>query len=273
MSQLSCPYCGGALQREEKIYKCLGGHCFDVASQGYVNLLPPNKKHSKDPGDDRGMVAARNRFLSAGYYEPLLSGLCGLSLRHTGNVVSFLDSGCGEGYYTQGVFRALTGAGRSCRVVGIDISRYAARLAARRLPEAEFAVASAYALPCGANSMDLLLNCFSPLSDREFCRVLRPGGCFLYVVPGPEHLWQLKCAAYDEPYRNVRKIQEYEGFELVDSLTVSENVFLPDRQTVSDLFSMTPYLWNTPESGRKRLEAMDSLETRLEFDIYVYRKL
>ena len=73
-----CPVCAEALQREERRYICPAGHSFDRAKEGYCNLLPVNRKHSKDPGDDKGMAAARERFLSKGYYEPLRALLRGM---------------------------------------------------------------------------------------------------------------------------------------------------------------------------------------------------
>ena len=71
MSLFRCPICAAPLIREGRAYRCSNGHSYDIAREGYVHLLPPNKKHSKAPGDDKDMVAARVRFLGAGYYEPL----------------------------------------------------------------------------------------------------------------------------------------------------------------------------------------------------------
>ena len=48
-----CPVCGNLLKKEEKAYTCPKGHNYDLAKEGYVYLLPPNKKHSKDPGDNK----------------------------------------------------------------------------------------------------------------------------------------------------------------------------------------------------------------------------
>lgn len=133
--------------------------------------------HSKAPGDDREMVAARAAFLERGYYAPLRQALEELVLEASAHLEGpvLLDSGCGEGYYTAGMFRALERAGHRPRAAGIDISKYALRRAAKRLPEGEFAVASAYRLPLADASADLLTNVFSPLSAEEFARVLRPG--------------------------------------------------------------------------------------------------
>ena len=75
-SLFCCPLCLGNLERSEGRYHCSSGHSFDVASAGYTHLLPANRKHSKNPGNDKEMVAARAAFLERGHYAPLLSALC-----------------------------------------------------------------------------------------------------------------------------------------------------------------------------------------------------
>ena len=61
MSIFCCPICGGPLDRGPSACSCPAGHSFDLAREGYVHLLPANKKHSANPGDDRDMAAARAR--------------------------------------------------------------------------------------------------------------------------------------------------------------------------------------------------------------------
>ena len=158
-----CPLCGAALTRDERAYRCPAGHSFDIAREGYTHLLPANRKHSKAPGDDKAMAAARSAFLGKGYYAPLRDAICELGVSRTGDRPAVLDSGCGEGYYTAGLYQALLDAGKSPVMAGIDISKFILRLAAKREKRVEFAVASSYHLPVADASIDLLLNCFSPL--------------------------------------------------------------------------------------------------------------
>ncbi len=273
MSIFSCPLCNQPLDRGEQVYRCPMGHCFDISKEGYVHLLPANKKHSALPGDDKDMVRARNRFLSGGFYSPLREALCSLCLKYSPQNCVLLDCGCGEGWYTRGICEALERAGLSPAVYGIDISKEAVRLGAKSCKNAEFAVASAYHLPVANSSVDLLINCFSPLCTDEFERVLKKGGHFIYVVPGPRHLWELKSAVYESPYENRRIECRYDGFSLKESLYISGIIPLPDSQTISDLFTMTPYFWKTPPEGLARLAALSSLETEISFDIYVYEKI
>lgn len=271
-SLFCCPICARALTRKPTAYCCPNGHSFDRAAAGYVHLLPVNRMHSKAPGDDKGMAAARNRFLSGGYYEPLRSALEKRAISAVGQAPSVLDSGCGEGYYTAGVYRKLADAGLNPRMAGVDISKFALRWAGKREPRVEFAVASAYGLPVGDESVDLLLNCFSPLGLEEFARVLKPGGILMYVVPSPKHLWELKCVLYAAPYENQRQEIPYPGFSCQSIDTVEETIHLEGQETIHDLFQMTPYYWRTPKEGAQRLERLEQLDTQIAFDLHVFRR-
>ena len=262
-----CPLCAAPLERGEGVYACPGGHRFDIAREGYVHLLPANKKHAKNPGDDRDMAAARGRFLSGGWYAPLRDALCELARRYAGPGVPALDSGCGEGYYTAGLWEALDRP----PLAGVDLSRPSVRLAARRAPGAEFAVASVYHLPLADASAGLVLNCFSPLALAEFRRVLRPGGVFLYVVPAAGHLWELKQVLYDSPYPNREENIPYEGFSYEAVVPVETAMDLP-AEALADLFRMTPYYWKTPKEGAERLAALDGLRVRADFRVHVFRR-
>lgn len=273
MSLFCCPICGEALTREGSAYRCPLRHSYDIAKEGYTYLLPVNQKHSAAPGDDRGMAAARRAFLSRDFYRPLLDALCGLTLSHTGDTPALLDTGCGEGYYTAGVWNALQAAGKQPRMAGIDISKWSVRSAAKRSREIEFAVASSYHLPLGDCSVDLLLNCFSPLALEEFRRVLRPGGTFLYVVPAADHLWELKEVLYDRPYPNEEKETPYQGFAYETVVPAEGVLVLDDPLDMQNLFQMTPYYWKTPKAGAERLAALSHLRVRTAFRIHVFQKL
>lgn len=273
MSLFRCPLCAAPLEREAGAYRCPGGHSFDVAREGYVHLLPPNQKHSALPGDDRDMVQARRDFLSKGYYQPLLNTICSRILSLSGETPALLDAGCGEGWYTAGVYQALLSAGRRPRAAGTDISKFALRTAAKREKGAEFAVASSYRLPLADGGVDVLLNCFSPLALEEFRRVLRPGGAFLYVVPGAEHLWEMKEILYENPYPNEEKETPYEGFRYREIVPVDGTIHIESREDIQNLFRMTPYFWKTPRAGAERLAALERLDLRISFRVHVFEKL
>lgn len=271
-SLFRCPLCGGTLEREEHVYRCPNRHSYDIAKEGHTYLLPPNQKHSAAPGDDKGMAQARRDFLSKGYYEPLLNTLCSQILSIPGNTPVILDTGCGEGYYTAGVYQALRAAGKTPRTAGTDISKFCLRAAAKREKDIEFAVASSYRLPVEDESVDILLNCFSPLALEEFRRVLRPGGIFLYVVPAADHLWELKQVLYERPYPNEEKETPYAGFTYREIVPVEGVMELESQADIHNLFQMTPYYWKTPKEGAERLAALESLKCRMAFRIHIFQR-
>ena len=273
MSHFICPICSQTLIKSEKSYICKNRHSFDISSKGYVNLLPANKKHSAAPGDDKLMVVARNSFLSLGYYSHLKETLENLCDKYSGKTVNILDCGCGEGYYTQGVYRKLIQQGKKVAVQGIDISKETVAIAAKRLKEGQFAVASSFHLPIPDKSTDVLINCFSPLCLKEFNRVLKKNGVFLYVVPAPKHLWQLKEALYEKPYENPIKEEQYDGFKLIETVKAEKEIFIDNNTDINNLFKMTPYVYRSPKEAQEVLLKAENLEVNAHFIVYVYQKL
>ena len=173
-----CPLCGAALTRDERAYRCPAGHSFDIAREGYTHLLPANRKHSKAPGDDKAMTAARSAFLNKGYYEFLRDALCDIALTYTRHVPAVLDVGCGEGYYTKAVADVLP----LSSVFGTDISKDELTVAAKRAKNVDFAVASSFSLPFADSSIDILLEIFSPYCGDEFKRVLKKDAVFIRCI-------------------------------------------------------------------------------------------
>jgi len=273
MSIFACPVCGARLEKREKVWLCPNGHSYDVASEGYVYLLPPNKKHSASPGDDREMVASRRRFLESGAYRRFSDALNGLALRYlprSGPAV--LDAGCGEGYYTGRLAAFLAENGRSPQIFGFDISKCAVKAAAKRYRSIPFAVGSMFGIPVLPASADLVTDVFAPIVPGELARVAKPGGILILAVPGERHLYGLKEILYDQPYENERKDTEYPGFTFLDRVPVRGKLETDDPRLIRDLFAMTPYAWKTPWEGRERLKALHSLRTELAFDFLVYRR-
>ena len=270
-----CPLCGGALTRQEHRAVCPQGHSFDVARQGHVHRLPVHQPHSKLPGDSREMVEGRRRFLEAGYYAPFRQELCRLAAAcasqlgsPAGEGLLLCDAGCGEGYYTAGLREALPQA----RVCGFDISKLAVKAAAGKYKSVEFGVASSFAIPLGEASVHLLTDVFSPLAAEEFARVVKPGGFFLYAVPGERHLYGLKELLYENPYENPHRETEYPGFRFVGRTAVRGEIRVPDSQTAVDLFTMTPYYWKTGPQAAQRLETVEGFSTEIGFDFLLYQR-
>ena len=172
---LRCPVCGGALMPLGTSLRCPQGHSYDIAKEGYVNLLAIQKRHAADPGDGKAMVRARRAFLQAGYYAPFQKALAELCLEYAPECgeTHLLDAGCGEGSYDRVVYDAFAAQGRPCVLAGFDLSKDAIRLAAKLLPEAAFAVGGSFSAPVRDGWADVLMNIFSPFAEQEFCQIGR----------------------------------------------------------------------------------------------------
>ena len=271
-----CPLCGAPLAGDVSL-KCDRNHSFDRAKEGYWHLLPVQSMRTKAPGDSKEMVAARRAFLNAGYYGIFGQAAGELCLEYgqpaaPGAALHLLDAGCGEGWYDRCIAQQFAKAGRPLQLAGFDIAKPAVRLAAKALPAARYAVASSFSQPVRTGWADLLLNCFSPFAQEEFQRVLRPGGRMIYVVPGVEHLYQMKAVLYDTPYKNPVQEVAYPGFRAIGEREVQGTITVPHDQ-LEALFAMTPYYWKTPRDGAARLAALPELTTDIAFRFLLFEKL
>lgn len=239
-----------------------------------MHLLPPNHMHSKVPGDSKQMVASRRDFLATGLYR-LFSDRLNEIVRENSPQIGpvILDAGCGEGYYTGRLTESLHAAGLHPDVYGFDISKFAVKSAAKHYKEISFAVASCFEIPAADSSADFVIDVFAPIVEGEFRRVLKPGGFLILAVPGPRHLFGLKEVLYDAPYENEYRETEYEGFSFQNRIPVRNEIKIKDQQTIQNLFAMTPYYWKTPVEGSRRLSETATLDTEIEFDFLIYRKV
>jgi 23S rRNA (guanine745-N1)-methyltransferase len=148
----------------------------------------------------------------------------------------------------------------------------AAKAARREQNGARYAVASVFELPLMDASADAVVNIFAPCAEAEFCRVLRPQGHLILVGAGENHLMGLKQALYDDPYQNSGRADLPAHMTLVKKETLSYGIAVEGQDLIQALFSMTPYYWRTSPKDREKLTQYKTLETQVEFDIFVYRK-
>lgn len=268
MDLLRCPVCKGSLKRVENRYVCSQEHSFDVARQGYLNLLMSQRSSNRQHGDDRGMVEARRNFLEKGYYQPLRNALVEAVKRYCPPKGVIADAGCGEGWYTAAVAEAMPDS----KVYGFDISKDALKGAAKRFADPCLAVASCFALPLAENCLSAVLNIFSPLAAEEYVRVLKNGGILFRVVPGEKHLWELKAAVYDTPLPNKPEPEIIPGLLLKEKIPVCYELVLDEPRDIMALFQMTPYYYRTSPRDRAKAEALLRLKTRVEFYLLIYQK-
>ena len=270
---IKCPVCSSLLEEYEKQYKCLNNHSFDKNKKGYTNLLLSNQMHSFDPGDNKEMVDARVNFLKTDKYKILRDSLFELINKYKNKEdFSFLDIACGEGYYTNYLMSKFNKA----KGVAIDLSKYALISANKNKKELNinninYYLASLTKLPFIDNSIDIALNCFAPLDELEFNRVLNKNGIFIRVLPNTYHLYELKSVLYKEVKLNNKKDNDLTNFNLVEIKEVDDVIEL-NNEEINNLFMMTPYYYKSPIEGSNKLKSLNYLKTRISFKIYIYQK-
>jgi 23S rRNA (guanine745-N1)-methyltransferase len=275
MPALLCPVrrCRAPLAREREAgpLACLRGHSFDVARSGYVNLLQPQDRRSKHPGDSRDAALARRRAADAGQeagmLEEVLRELDALA-RSSDRPLAVLDVGCGEG----SLLRALAAA-RKIEAHGIDISAPAIELAAKRGSGPTWVVANAdRLLPWGDAAFDLVLSITSRRNGSEFRRVLAPDGHVVIAVPAEDDLIELREALLGEGARKDRAgsvARDLRPFlELVSRRATRRRVTL-DEPAVRDLLEATYRGART--SQRDRVAGIGALEVTMSREILVFR--
>lgn len=264
-----CPICKSKLNIQGKAYICENNHSFDIAKQGYVNLLPVNKKHSDNPGDSKDMVLSRREFLEGGYYDCFTDKLCEIinSLFGDSQKISIADCGCGEGYYDG----KLENTDCDIELLGFDISKEAVRYAAGKYKKYKYAVGSCFDMPLANDYFDLALNIFAPMVESEMSRVLKKDGYMIYAVPGKRHLMGLKDLLYETTYENEEKHTEYDGFQFVDRVSVQKEITVNGDMGVN-LFKMTPYYFKTELGAENKIIKNNGFTTEIHFDFLIYRK-
>ncbi|WP_461534670.1 putative RNA methyltransferase [Spongorhabdus nitratireducens] len=271
---LTCPICKDPLVATDNSIRCSNNHSFDRARQGYLNLLPSHHKRTVDPGDNKLMVTARNRFLDLGCYQKPARMLTEQisKLQSDSNDPSFcvLDAGCGEGYYTASVEKIC----QPTALYGLDISKNAIQACCRRSKSINWLVASVSNMPVADHSMDVIFSIFSRIDWAEFSRVLKPGGHVLALGPGSNHLLELRQAIYGEvrSYKTDKLLKELPESIVAESVTpVQDRFTLESSQAIQDLLAMTPHYWHIKPEQREKLEQLNILECTLDMQLFHFR--
>lgn len=261
----SCPVCKAPLFAKDSGFACENSHHYDLAKQGYLNLLLANQKKSADPGDNAEMVQARREFLSQGHYGFLMECIVRLvgSEALTTPGKKLLDLGCGEGSY----IKYIVDSSPDLRVHACDISKFAIKRASTYVQSANFAVASNYNIPAQSGSQDFVLAVFAPVKFNEVSRVLKAGGTFIRVVPGENHLIEIRRRLYDK-VKNSESSPVLTPFSLVDEINESEKVVLQKGDLVN-LLKMTPLYWQGDAEEKAKILAQNEMALTFDFSIQV----
>jgi 23S rRNA (guanine745-N1)-methyltransferase len=247
--------------RASTTYACAAGHAFDVAREGYVNLLQPQDRRSREAGDSTGALEARGRVWSAGLYEPLAERIAA----ELEPEVRIADVGCGSGELLGRV--ALDRA-----AVGIDLSVHAVRSAARAFPRATWVVANAdRGLPLADRSIDVIVSITATRNAAEFRRVLAPGGRLVVVVPAADDLVELREALLGEASHRDRA--EFWIERLGECFELRARERLATRSLVEPAL-LADLARATYRAGRgtraEKLAALGTLEVTLAFEVLLW---
>jgi len=272
-TNLACPLDGLPLHIGAKQVTCAHGHSFDIARQGYINLLPVQHKRSKHPGDSQEMVLARSGLLNSGVYASIADKLNSITLDliagESGHELCMLDAGCGEGYYLARMQRALQESAiqKQLALIGLDISKPAIVAAAKRSKAITWLIASSKQPPLLPASVDLIFCLFGfPMYD-SFKTLLKPGGQIILVEAGPMHLLELRKIIYPSitqtPPPDVSKAEAV-GFRLREEHQLSYVCTLTSNAQIMNLLQMTPHYFRASYEGKQAASELETIDITVD---------
>ena len=230
---------------------CSRGHSFDIARSGYINLLQPQDRRSKQPGDTAAAIAGRRRLHDLGVTGPLLQGIAEMVAASAGDTV--LDAGCGDGFY----LGSLAGAA-GFDAHGVDISVPAVDAAARRFPGCEWIVANADRfVPYADRSFSIGLSITARMNAGEFRRVLRDDGRVVIAIPSPLDMVELRGKGRDRVDRTVETFAPH--FKLAGQSRVTTVADLDAAAVQDALHSIYRPMRSQPEEAMRVTFSLDLL--------------
>jgi len=270
---LACPLDGLPLNVNDKQLACPSGHSFDVARQGYINLLPVQQKRSKNPGDSKEMIVARTAFLNTGVYTPIADKFDEISYELiTGcksEDICLLDAGCGEGYYLEHLLHYLDHKRikQGVSFIGLDISKPAILAAAKRSKHITWLVASNKQPPVLPDTVDVIFCLFGfPVYD-SFRKLLKPDGKIILVEAGPEHLIELRNIIYPTVNKSDppdMSSAEQSGFGLIDESSLTYQTGSIPNSEIMNLLCMTPHLYRASKEGKQAVSQLDRIDLTVD---------
>lgn len=272
---LICPVCEESLSWGDRSCACPNGHSFDLAKEGYLNLLLSNHRRSKHPGDNADAVQARRRFLDCGAFAQLTELIQNevrqlLAGREEEQRVNMADLGCGEGHFLNALQEVVTG-----QLYGVDVSKDAIRVAARRHKSSRWLVANVMRkTPFASDSLDLIMSVLAPRNVEEFARIMKPDGSLLLVVPGPNHLLEVRSRlmadAGDFPSKAGAAVELCAPrFAICHERSLTYEVLL-NKDLLADLVQMTPLFWRSTREAKVDLASLDELRVTMSFVLLVF---
>jgi len=271
MTPFICPLCQSILQQTNNSQICANNHHFDIAKEGYLNLLPVNAKNSKNPGDNKEMMQARRAFLNSDGYLPLAEKVGELVAAYLADKeqAQLLDLGCGEGYYTAHLAAKLPD---QFVINGLDISKVAIRYAAKRYKNINFCVASAYNVPLADESLDAIIRIYAPSLESELQRLIKQAGYLITVTPAPRHLFQLREKIYEQVNDHAEENLAPCEFNKIKQINLNYLLTIDSPTIVQNLINMTPFAWKFNEQKMEDLLMGKHWQIECDFNIEIYQK-
>lgn len=236
---LRCPVCGERVAVHGAVLACGSGHRFDIARQGYVNLLAG--RGGPGTGDSTSMVAAREAFLGRGHFGRIACAVAEAASHTAAESVggTFVDLAGGTGYYLAHLLDRRPGSSGIC----VDLSTPALRRAARSHVRTAAIGADAWGvLPIASDAISVLLSVFGPRNPDEIERVLVPNGTLIVVSPTSMHLQELARPLgllTVDPRKPQRQAASFSRFHALGRSTEQYPVVL-DRDDVAAVVGMGP---------------------------------
>ena len=232
-----CPVCGEAFDIRELTFVCGNKHTFDISKKGYVNFVLNYKVASYG----KALFMARKNVAEAGFFEPLHEMISGLIHKYKNNGY-ILDAGCGEG----SALNSITHRFQNFCGIGIDISKDAI-MQTEQSEKSIFFVGDIAKLPIRSSSIDILLNILTSAHYSEFSRLLT-NGILIKVIPNAAYLKEIRELYYANSnrknYDNETTVLHFrKNFNCIEEIDCAYS-FAVNTETLKDILSMTPLLWN-----------------------------
>ena len=267
MTLYSCPICKLPLYQLSNSLKCDNGHNFDFAKEGYINLLKLNNKKSILPGDNKDMISSRRLFLDSGHFDKVILEIIKIiehyKPNHTKNI---LDLGCGEGYYTSFFQKEFN----EIKFYGLDISKYAIKLAAKKHKKPVFFVASSKDIPLQEKSIDAIIKICAPMFVDEISKILKEEHIIVSVSPGNNHLIEIRNLLYKSIRNNTEKLNKIVDVDLIHTKEVKLDMSL-NRKELQNLINMTPFKWKMNNKLEKLVMSNSLFNCTAHFKIEVLK--
>ena len=258
----ACPKCKESLDINENVLVCANNHSFDIAKEGYVNLILANKKNSLQSGDTKEMIKARDKFLQTGHYDFLLKSIFKLASKSR-KFKNILEVGCGSGFY----LNALNEYIKPDLALGSDVSKEAMKFSSKKYKDCYFSVDNSFDFNFKNEFFDLVISIFSPFDNAELERIIAKSGLFILVRPGKNHLTEL----YDliGMPKKEKTYPEFTNLKSIKTIEVSQKNKIT-QEDLNSLIEMSPLFWKI-----KNIDIKDINLPEITFDFWVnvYEKI